>query len=213
VRRLVPPRSTLVLLAAGVALLVLPVTAAAKGEQTVRVCGASACMSTDDPGVVGPLHSTFAPTSAPSPAPFYVVRFEQRALRRQRDVWSYIYVPSARVMRSDAFGEGPIRWQDASLIRANLPDLTRLEPYPASPAWRSSATDHHDGAWVPFPAAAATANAASLTRRPTARGQSQTRRALVGAVAALLLIAGLLLVRRPNPVLRAKSVSTRRAQP
>jgi hypothetical protein len=34
----------------------------------------------------------------------------------------YIYVPSAGAMRSDAFGKGPIGWQDASLIRATLPD-------------------------------------------------------------------------------------------
>jgi hypothetical protein len=211
VRRLVSPRSALVLLAAALPLVALPAAAAAKGEQTVRVCGASACMSTDDPGVVGPLHSTFAPRSALAPAPFYVVRFEQRAVRRHRKAWSYIYVPSARAMRSHAFGKGPIRWQDASLIRADLPDLTWLEPYPASPAWRSSPNGHHEVAWVPFPTAAATRNPASLAWGPAARGQSQTPWALVGAVAALLLVAGLLFVRRPSPARRARSVSARRA--
>jgi hypothetical protein len=150
-------------------------------------------MSTDDPGVVGPLHSTFAPTAAPAPAPFFVVRFEQRAARRQREVWSYVYVPSARAMPSDAFGEGPIRWQDASLISANLPDLTRLDPYPAATAWRSPRNGHHDVAWEPLPTAAADANPASLAWGPTALGQSQTPWALVGAVAALSLIAGLVL--------------------
>jgi hypothetical protein len=212
VRRLVSPRITLVLLAAAPAPLALPATAAAKGEQTVKVCGASACMSTDDPGVVGPLHSTFAPTSAPAPVPFYVVRFEQRALRRQREVWSYIYVPSARVMRSDAIGEGPIRWQDASLIRANLPDLTRLDPYPASTAWRPPPNGRRDVAWVPFPTAAANANPASLAWGPTAQGQSQTPWALVGAVAALPLIAGLLFVRRPKPSGPSEWVPTKRAK-
>jgi hypothetical protein len=212
VRRLVSPRITLVLLAAALPPLAPPATAAAKGEQTVKVCGASACMSTDDPGVVGPLHSTFAPTSAPAPAPFYVVRFEQRAARQQREVWSYIYVPSARAMRSDAFGKGPIGWQDASLIRATLPDLTRLEPYPASPAWRSRPNGHHDVAWVPFPTGAANANPASRAWGPTARGQSQTPWALVGAVAALPLIAGLLMVRRPKPSGPSEWVPTKRAK-
>jgi hypothetical protein len=212
VRRLVSPRITLVLLAAALPPLALPATAVAKGEQTVKVCGASACMSTDDPGVVGPLHSTFAPTAAPAPAPFFVVRFEQRAARRQREVWSYVYVPSARAMPSDAFGEGPIRWQDASLISANLPDLTRLDPYPAATAWRSPRNGHHDVAWEPLPTAAADANPASLACGPTALGQSQTPWTLVGAVAALSLIAGLVLGAVPSSVAPSEWVPAKRAK-
>jgi hypothetical protein len=169
-------------------------------------------MSSADPGVVGPLHSTFAPTAAPAPAPFYVVRFEQRAARRQREVWSYVYVPSARAMRSDAFGEGPIRWQDASLIRANLHNLTRLAPYPASTAWRLPPNGHQDVAWRPLPTAGATANPASLVRGPTAHSQSQPPWALVGAVAPLLLIAALRLVRRPKPSGPSEWVPTKRAK-
>lgn len=139
------------------ALLALPAAAAAaaaKADQVVKVCGASACMRTDDPGVVGPLHSTFAPTSAPAPAPFYVVSFHDG----QHEVWSYIYVPSVRAMRSDAIGRGPVRWRDASLIRASLPDLTRIEPYPASKTWHRPAGQQSDVPWVPFPTAAETAD-------------------------------------------------------
>jgi hypothetical protein len=136
------------------ALLAVPAAAAAKAGEAVKVCGASACMRTDDPGIVGPLRSTFAPVPAPAPAPFFVVSFEDG----KREVWSYIYVPSVRAMRSDAFGRGPARWQDASLIRASLPDLTRLEPYSASKTWRPPAGSQPEVPWVPFPTAAANAD-------------------------------------------------------
>jgi hypothetical protein len=125
--------------------------AEAKGERTVSVCGASACMSTDDPGLVGSLHSTFARAPVPEAAPFYVVRFD---VRGPRDSWSYVFAPSVRAMRADDFGEGAPRWQDASPLLSSLPDLSRLDPYPASAAWRWSRAPRRELPWIRFPAAA-----------------------------------------------------------
>lgn len=109
---------------------------AAQAKGTAQVCGATGCETVTDPGTVGPLRSTFGPAPAPEPAPFYVVRFCSRADCRGPIDWSYLYVPSARTMRSDNMGSGPVRWMQASLLQPLLGPLTkRLEPYAASPTW------------------------------------------------------------------------------
>lgn len=112
---------------------------AAQAKGTAQVCGATGCETVTDPGVVGPLRSTFGPAPAPEPAPFYVVRFCSRADCRGPIDWSYLYVPSAGTMRADNMGSGPVRWMQASLLRSLLGPLTkRLEPHPASTTWTSA---------------------------------------------------------------------------
>src|SRR4051794_31663021 len=65
-------------------------------------------------------------------------------------------------MRSDSFGRGSARWQDASPIRVNLPDLARLDPYPASKTWHPRAGHQSNVPWVRFPTAAANAEVARV---------------------------------------------------
>jgi hypothetical protein len=115
-----------------------------------------------DPGLVGPLRSTFGPAPAPKSAPFYVVDFCLRADCRGPVGWSYVYVPSARVMRADNIGAGPVHWMQASLLTSLLAPLTKgLEPYPASSTWtpatRPATPTGEDGfpiAWIAFAALA-----------------------------------------------------------
>ena len=86
--------------------------------------------------LLAPLRSTFDPAPAPTPSPFYVVRFCSAADCRGSIDWSYIYVPSARAMRADEMGSGPVRWMQASLLQPLLEPVTnRLEPYTATSAW------------------------------------------------------------------------------
>lgn len=123
-----------------IALLLLAGAPAAEAKGTAQVCGAGGCVTVTDPGVVGPLRSTFGPARAPKPAPFYVVRFCSRADCRGPIDWSYLYVPSARVMRANHIGSGPVRWMQASLLSSLVAELTKnLKPYPASPAWTPAA--------------------------------------------------------------------------
>ena len=68
-------------------------------------CGAGGCVTVSDPGQVGALHSTGAPTVTPDPAPFYIVRFRPGV--DSPILWSYLYVPSARALRANDFGRGP----------------------------------------------------------------------------------------------------------
>lgn len=124
-------------------------TAQAKG--TAEVCGANDCTTVTEPGDVGYLRSTFGPARAPEPAPFYVVRFCSRADCRGPSEWSYLYVPSARAMRADDIGSGPVRWMEASLLSSLIAELTKdLEPYPASPAWTPAASERAADASFPI---------------------------------------------------------------
>jgi hypothetical protein len=123
--------------------LVLPLAGAAAAEAKGRaqVCGASGCTTLTDPADAGNLRSTFEPTRAPKPAPFYVVRFCSRWNCRGPSEWSYLYVPSATAMRADNFGSGPVRWMQASVLSSLLTELTKdIDPYPASPTWTPVAT-------------------------------------------------------------------------
>lgn len=127
-------------LVALIALVLLASAPVADAKQPAQVCGAGGCTTVTDPGLVGPLRSTFGPTSAPEPAPFYVMRFCSRANCPGPIDWSYLYVPSARAMRANHIGSGPIRWMQASLLTSLLAQLTKdLEPYPASPTWTPTA--------------------------------------------------------------------------
>lgn len=122
---------------AALALLAGPAAAEAKG--TAAVCGTDRCELVTDPGVVGPLRSTFGRAPAPAPAPFYVVRFCSTSDCRRSIEWSYLYVPSVDAMRADDIGSGRVRWMRASLLRELLGPLTLgLRPYPASATWTPS---------------------------------------------------------------------------
>ena len=57
------------------ALMLLAAATAAQAKGTAEICGAARCKLVTDPALVGPLRSTFGRTSAPTPAPFYAVRF------------------------------------------------------------------------------------------------------------------------------------------
>lgn len=138
-----------------VLILVLLATApsAEAKETAVQVCGVAACNESFDPGVVGPLRSTFGRAPAPKPAPFYVVRFCSGGDCEAGIDWSYIYVPSAARMRADNIGSGRVRWMQATLLAPSLRQLTSgLEPFPATRAWRpirsSRASSRLDNAWL-----------------------------------------------------------------
>ena len=139
-----------------IALVLLAGPPAAEAKGTAQVCGAGGCTTVTDPGLVGPLRSTFGPAPAPEPAPFFVVRFCAQANCRGQIDWSYLYVPSAKVMRANNMGSGAVHWMEASLLSSLLAQLTKgVDPYPESPTWQPStarpATPTDDGspiAWV-----------------------------------------------------------------
>jgi hypothetical protein len=122
-----------------IVVVILLATAPAAGakELTAQVCGAGGCVTVSDRGQSGALHSTGVRAGPPDPAPFYVVRFRETEPGRPI-AWSYLYVASARAMRGNEFGSGPVRWMRApSLIVSILGELTNgLEPYPASSTWK-----------------------------------------------------------------------------
>ena len=118
------------------ALMLLAGATAAEAKGTAEVCGAARCKLVTDPGLVGPLRSTFGRAPAPTPAPFYVVRFCSTSNCRGPTEWSYLYVPSVNAMRADHIGSGRVRWMQASLLSELLGRLTQgLRPYPASATW------------------------------------------------------------------------------
>ena len=134
--RSAPRRSGIRWTSALAALALLANAAAAEAKGTAAVCGSNRCELVSDPGVVRPLHSTFGRAPAPTPAPFYVVRFCSTSDCRGSVEWSYVYVPSVHAMRADNIGSGRVRWMQASLLRELLGPLTLgLRPYPASATW------------------------------------------------------------------------------
>lgn len=125
-----------------IALVLLAGAPAAHAKGTAQICGATGCTTVTDPGDVGNLRSTFGPTRAPRPAPFYVVRFCSQADCGGPKDWTYLYVPSAKAMRADGMGSGPVRWMQASLLSSLLAELTKdLEPTPAPPSWTLATTN------------------------------------------------------------------------
>jgi hypothetical protein len=138
-------------------------------ELPVDVCGAGGCVTVTDRGLAGLLHSTGAPSAAPDPAPFYVVRFRSGASSRAPIAWSYLYVASASAMRGNEFGSGPVRWMRASFLAPEIAELTKdLEPYPASPTWTASVPGRDNGfpfGWLALGALAGTAVVALALRR------------------------------------------------
>jgi hypothetical protein len=127
-------------------------TVAQAKEMPAEVCGAGGCVTVSNPGQVGALHSTGAPTAAPEPAPFFVVRFRSGVDARAPILWSYLYVPSVRAQRANDFGRGPVRWRRAEFVRPLLAELTKeLEPYAASPTWTRTVSASDEGfpvGWV-----------------------------------------------------------------
>jgi len=147
-----------------IGLVLLTGAPAAEAKGIAQVCGADGCATVTDPGLVGPLRSTFGPAPAPKPAPFYVVRFCSTPDCRGPIDWSYLYVPSAKAMRANNIGSGPVHWMQASLLTPLVAQLTKgLEPYPASLTWTPAtprpATPTRDDAfsiaWVALAALAA----------------------------------------------------------
>jgi hypothetical protein len=169
----------LVLLALVVFLAGAP-AASAKGM--AEICGGAGCATPSDPGVVGSLRSTFEAAPAPAPAPFFLVRFcggTDGTDCRGPSEWSYLYVPSAKAMRADNIGSGPVHWMNASLLSSLLDDLTRdLEPYPASPTWARTAASPDKRSPLVWVAAAAVAVVA-LTLIGLARRRRTGRSAVV----------------------------------
>ena len=175
-------------LAGLLALVLLAAASTAEAKQAAQVCGSTGCAAVTDPGLVGPLRSTFRPTPAPKPAPFYVVRFCAEADCRGPIDWSYRYVPSARAMRADDIGSGAVRWMDASLLAPLLADLTDgLEPYARSRTWTPSR---------PQPAV------------PAGPADGPPAWIVLGAIAALIAFT-LWRIRRPRPRWRARSAASR----
>ena len=131
-------------LAALTTVFLLAVAPAAEAKGTAQICGGAGCTTLSDPGIVGPLRSTFDSAPAPEPAPFYLVRFcggADGTNCRGPSEWSYLYVPSAKAMLADDIGSGPVRWMHASLLSSLLAGLTKgLDPYPASPTWALTAS-------------------------------------------------------------------------
>ena len=122
--RSAPRRSGIRWTIALAALALLTSAAAAEAKGTAAICGTDRCELVSDPGVVGPLRSTFGRAPAPTPAPFYVVRFCSTSDCQGSVEWSYRYVPSVHAMRADNI----VRWMQASLLRELLGPLTLGTP-------------------------------------------------------------------------------------
>ncbi len=127
-------RQTLVLVAAALALVG---TAEAKGPMSARTCGSSGCVTLTGTAVYRleeGLRAPFLLLGVPRPARFYTVAFEGRGFS-----WSYVYVPSRRIVRI-ADGTSSPYWRAApETLLSTLSRLTRgLKPYAASPTWRPS---------------------------------------------------------------------------
>jgi hypothetical protein len=157
--------------------------AVAAKEMTVEVCGAADCVTVSDPGRVGSLHSTGAPSTSPEPAPFYVVRFRSQDDPRTAIAGTYLDVPRAREMRGDEFGSGPVHWMTAPFLDPLLAELTAdLEPYPSSPTWTPTAAaperGHSIGWGVLVALALAAAAAIALALRWV--GRSRLGRRAIG---------------------------------
>jgi hypothetical protein len=110
-------RVWLVAVVAGVA-LTAPGSAAAKGPNFARLCGASGCTTLRGETAVQPLlswwYTPFFQRGAPAPAPFYRIRITDPSGVK----WSLLYVPARHAVRF---------WQN------------RVPPYHESigPYWRS----------------------------------------------------------------------------
>lgn len=163
----------------GLVLLATAPAAWAK-EMPAEVCGADGCVTVSDPGDVGALHSTGAATVTPDPAPFYIVRFRARVDSGAPILWSYIYVPSARALRANDFGRGPVRWRGAEFLHPLVAELTKeLEPYPASPTWTPTVPARNEGfpaGWAALGALAAAAVVALALRAFAGRGRAPAGR-------------------------------------
>ena len=157
-------------------LLGLPSVAHAKGPDTATVCGSS-CVTVRDVDRVNAiaLYSGFSMREAPRPAPFFTI--ELTSSRLSGVDWSLVYVPSARAVRVvHAEFALPIYRQQ------------RAEPYWVTPASKTLAT-------------LARATSGLDAYRPSPRWEPPSGSgngrwfAVVGGVAAVSALAGLLLLR------------------
>jgi hypothetical protein len=129
----------LLLLLATFVLAALSVSAAAKAKDPFQavVCGQSRCLTfTEDDPLMARLVSSssfFMLLTAPRPAPFYKVTVGGHY------GWSYLYVPSRRLVRVTNSGLRGGYWRSApsSVIRAFRTIARDLRPFPPSPRWRT----------------------------------------------------------------------------
>ena len=121
-----------------------PGSAAAKGPNVARVCGASGCTTLRGESAVQPLiswwYTPFSSRRAPRPAPYYSI-----AIRDPSGVrWSLLYVPSRRAMRIWQNRVPPYNqpigpyWRDvpAAAVSGLGRVAAGLKPYAAPSAWR-----------------------------------------------------------------------------
>ncbi len=127
-----------VITAALVAAGSLAVTAAsAKGPSLAVVCGKFRCITfTEADEMMSRLvvnDQVFYLRGQPRPAPFYTVVISGHY------PWSFVYVPSRRLMRVRVSGDRTGYWRTAPapVIRAFKILSRELRPFPASPRWRT----------------------------------------------------------------------------
>lgn len=130
-------RATLLIV---VALLLTATAASAKGPGRAIVCGRGACLTFTDRDVLlsqlvdnsGP----FGLASAPRPAAFYTATFRFPGENSQYD-WSYLYVPSRRMVRITSSGGESVYWRSASspVRQAFATIAQRLRPFRAVRRW------------------------------------------------------------------------------
>lgn len=115
--------------AAMVAALGLPASAAAKEVTKVTVCGEGGCRSTDDRDRLATLPVGGTPTDPPTAAPFYRVRVQMRADRPVS--FSMYFLPRPGLLRERAVHGSWMRPEPAQV--AALAALARgLTPFPAA---------------------------------------------------------------------------------
>ena len=127
-----------VLLAA--AALLVATAASAKGPSRTVVCGKSACLTLNDRDELTyqllDQSEPFSLRARPRPTPFYTVAF--RFPGGERWNWSFLYVPSRRMIRVTSSGGLSVYWRTAptTVIKAFQPLSAQLKPFSAPRRWR-----------------------------------------------------------------------------
>lgn len=161
----------------GLALATAPV-ANAKGPDTAKICGPSACTTTttiEDVNVLALWGSGLDARPEPAPAPFYTV--ELTSTRGSKQEWAFLFVPSARavkVIRADfSGGVSGVTTQNDWVTPSDdvLAVYDRVAgdvaPHEGSEAWVASPDGGRDVPWSPLVVlvAALVAAAALLSRQ------------------------------------------------
>jgi hypothetical protein len=119
-------------------------SAAAKGPDFARICGASSCTTVRGEFAVQPLiswwYTPFSQRGAPRPAPYYAIKLRDPSGIR----WVLLYVPGRHAMRiwqnrvppyNQAFGP---YWRTVprTAMRAIARLVSKVRPYGAKRSWR-----------------------------------------------------------------------------